>query len=207
MSIDSSRKRLTTSRSMLNLQSNSKPNSARQLFPHQSKDCLRSAAKSQESLPPPSPSRRVPIAEESFFGQRQGSPPKRTAQAAFASPQEIPASPSRKDINNRPTPPSRTSTAPPILPTMPQTPRWNMEDEDNLPSPFLKKKPAASKDASQAQRPARAPPVVPPRTLRPSTSRLSLATKLAMGRGAAARQAAADEQQSRSAERRTSTQC
>lgn len=201
MSIDSSRKRLVSSRSMLNLQTGSKPVTAKQLFPSQSKDCLRSAARAQQEALLNSPSRRAQVAEESFFGQRASSPAKRTAQAAFTAQQEASASPSR---SSRPIQPSRTSTAPPILSTLPPAPKWNMDDEDNLPSPFIKKK-----VETRQQRAARAPPAVPSRQLRPSTSKLSLATKLAMGRGAAAKAAqaaaAAEQQpQSRSIDRRTS---
>lgn len=197
MSIDSSRKRLVSSRSMLNLQTGSKPVTAKQLFPSQSKDCLRSAAKTQSEALLNSPSRRAQVAEESFFGQRASSPAKRTAQAAFAAQQqEIPASPSR---SSRPTQPSRTSTAPPILATLPPAPKWNMDDEDNLPSPFIKKK-----AETRQQKNARAPPAVPSRQLRPSTSKLSLATKLAMGRGKAAAEEQHPQQQTRSSDRRTS---
>ena len=203
------RKRITASKSMYNLNAGCRSSGGKQLFPSQSRDCLRSAAASQNSALPsptrlefPGGHRLMRAASASPLVEHPptlapSSPSKRSAAIAFFSPRDSVSSLSSLTEAPAPIRPSssiRTATAPAALPTILAQPSWNLEDEDSLPSPFLRKKASSTNiipRATAAAAAARGAPPVPPRTLRPSTSRLSLANKLAVGR---ATRAVMDEQ-------------
>ena len=150
----------------------------------------------------------------------------------------LPISPSKRSahhpsspvnaFNSRPLPTHR-STAPPANPPTTHTPtdsvsglpapRYNLIDEDSLPSPFIKKKTSAPPSAVAAAaiqrrpsslsvafgtvvQPARA---APSRPLHPSTSRQSLANRLAMNRASKMMNSVIDEQGRVPMDRRSST--
>ena len=186
-----SRRRISTSKSMHNLSAaNKAAGTARQLFPSASKDSLRSAALAQAQSADGAPQRSPRRTNNTFFGKMSesflsptlveesnsapSSPTKRSAAVAFSQP---PSQPPK--ATSRPSAAQRTATAPPALSA--PLPKYNLEDEDNLPSPFIKKKQSSAPVTRSATAGSRPPPV-PSRALRPSGSRLSLASKLAIGR-------------------------
>ena len=209
------RRRMIASKSMYNLNTQKLP-TARQLFHSSSKDSLRSSPSTLDSqrsplsahsvysfFPPRSEDTSPTLVEEP--ASAPASPTKRTAAVAFASMrsssdervQTAPAALPMPQVQ-RPAASARTATAPP---------RYNMEDEDSLPSPFIKKKPSIL-NLGGGKSATRTSSVPNTRTLRPSTSRHSLlSAKTVVGRAMTNMKSAAttDEQGRLTSDKRSSS--